>query len=64
MFIAVLTMLFVGCGSTQPSAPQVFVSKQLKINNIEFNLTEFHKSEIVYHTKNELVLNEVQFSNI
>lgn len=54
VFIAVLTMLFVGCGSTQPSAPQVFVSKQLKINNIEFNLTEFHKSEIVYHTKNEL----------
>ncbi len=54
LFVVILAMLFIGCGSSQPSSPEVFVSKQLRIEKIEFNLTEYHKSEIVYHTKNEL----------
>lgn len=60
VFVVILAMLFVGCGSSQPSAPEIFVSKQLKIDKIEFNLIEFHKSEIAYHTRNEL---EVLFKN-
>jgi hypothetical protein len=54
LVVAILAMLFVGCGTSQPSSPEVFVSKQLRIDKIEFNLTEYHKPEIVYHTKNEL----------
>lgn len=52
--VAILASIFVGCGTAQPISPEVFVSNQLKIDKIEFNLTEYHKSEIVYHTKNEL----------
>lgn len=51
-----LIILFVGCSSKSGefNSPKIYVSKQLKINNIEFDLIEYHKPEIVYHTKDEL----------
>lgn len=56
MFVAILATLFIGCSSksTELDNPKVNLSKQLKIDNIEFYLMEYHKPKIVYHTKNEL----------
>ena len=54
--VAFLAILFVGCGSknSELDSPEVYISKQLKIDKIEFNLTQLHESEIKYHTKSEM----------
>lgn len=56
LFVVILATLFIGCSSksTELDNPKVNLSKQLKVDNIEFYLMEYHKPKIVYHTKNEL----------
>ncbi|WP_026803462.1 hypothetical protein [Aliarcobacter lanthieri] len=56
IIVTLLVTFFVGCSSktAESNSPKIYVSKQLRINKINFNLNEYHKSEIVYHTRNEL----------
>jgi hypothetical protein len=53
--IALLAVvLFTGCGSSQPSVPKVKTSEKFKLERVSLNLTEKVKTEIKYHTQDEL----------
>ena len=48
------TILFSGCGSTQPDIPKVKTSQKFSVEKVSLTLKEKVKSDIVYHTQDEL----------
>lgn len=49
-----LTIIFSGCGSTQPDIPKVKTSQKFSVEKVSLTLKEKVKSDIVYHTQDEL----------
>jgi len=50
----VFTVLFSGCGTTQPEVPKIKTTKYFNIKNVSLHLTQKVKTDIVYHTQKEL----------
>ena len=54
VMLLLLVVLFAGCGSSQPSVPKVKTSEKFKLEKVSLSIKEKVKSEIKYHTKDEL----------
>lgn len=52
--VLLFSVVFFGCSSSQPNIPKVKTSEKFKVEGINLNLIDSIKTEIKYHTKDEL----------